>query len=247
STPGEVALKRAVGHSLVGFGAPLCFLPPGLGITPNAQVTYGIQELALYDPMIPNAYFSAWKGLTHQVAGNPNDSAYCPVVTTADQARLYGVHFVLEQAGSPGPIGAVFDRRIGDEDLYRIPDAAAATLTPVTVIGRFPADSGAGTAVAVHHPDPASWKMVTDAAGSQVLRLRLTDVPGWHASIDGRSVPIHSFAGLMLQVNVPPGAHTVELHYWPATFTAGIALASLATAGLTIALLVGRFSRRRPG
>jgi uncharacterized membrane protein YfhO len=99
--------------------------------------------------------------------------------------------------------------------------------------------------VAVSHPNPASWRMMTDVATPQVLRLRLTDVPGWHASIDGRPVPLSRFAGVMLQVDVPAGKHTVDLYYWPATFTFGIVLAAGAAAGLIASLIVSRARRRR--
>jgi uncharacterized membrane protein YfhO len=97
----------------------------------------------------------------------------------------------------------------------------------------------------VTHPDPASWKLVADADSPQVLRLRLTDVPGWHASIDGRPVPLKSFAGLMLQLEVPAGRHTVELHYLPATFTTGLVLAAGAVVGLAGAFSVSWYRRRR--
>jgi len=40
--------------------------------------------------------------------------------------------------------------------------------------------------------------------------------------------------------DVPSGSHKVELHYWLATFTVGIAIASLALIGLLVALLVSR-------
>ena len=244
-TPAEVAFQRSVGQSTVGFGAPLCFYPPGLGIPPNAQLAYGVTELSIYDPMIPNAYFTSWRNLTHQAAGNADDSAYCPVVTTTAQARLYGVSFVLERAGTPGPRGSVFDKKIGDEALYRIPAAASATISPLSVTGKLPGIHAHGMPVPVTHPDPASWELVTHASSRQVLRLRLTDVPGWHASIDGRGVPLQRFAGVMLQVEVPPGRHTVKLYYWPATFTVGIVLAGCALFGLVAALVIERI-RRRP-
>ena len=59
-TSAVVALKGAVGSSVVGLGGSLCFFPPGLGIPENAQLAYGVQELAVYDPMIPSAYYSSW-------------------------------------------------------------------------------------------------------------------------------------------------------------------------------------------
>ena len=245
STPAVAALKTTVGSSLVGLGGFLCFLPPGLGIPENAQIAFGVRELAIYDPMIPSAYYSSWRSVSGTSPGIPNDSVYCPGIDTATVARLYGVSFVLERAGTPGPQGGVFDKTVGDEDLYRIPDASAATTTPLAVDGRLPSDSAPGTPVAVTHPDPASWKMVSDADSRQVLRLRVTDVPGWHASIDGRPVPLQTFAGLMLQLKVPAGRHTIELHYWPATFTTGLVLAACAVVGLAGASAVSWERRRR--
>jgi hypothetical protein len=244
-TPAVVALKSTVGSSVVGLGGSLCFFPPGLGIPENAQLAYGIQELALYDPMIPSAYYSSWKTLTHESAGIPSDSVYCPGVNDAELARLYGISYVLERAGTPGPQGGEFDKAVGDEDIYRIPDAAAATLTPLPPGGKLPADDAPSTPVPVTHPNPASWKLVTEADSPQVLRLRLTDVPGWHASIDGRPVPLRRFAGVMLQVEVPPGHHTVELRYWPASLTVGIVLASGAVVSLLVAFVIEGRRRRR--
>jgi hypothetical protein len=244
-TPAVVALKSAVGSSLVGLGGSLCVLPPGLGIPENAQLAYEVQELALYDPMIPSAYYSSWRAVSRVSPGLPDDSVYCPGISSTELARLYGVSYVLERAGTPGPRGSVFDRAIGDEDLYRIPDAGLATLTPLTVHDHLPADDTRGTPITVSHADPASWKVVSDADSPQVLRLRLTAVPGWHASVDGRPVPLQRFAGVMLQVEVPAGHHIIELYYWPATFTTGLVLAGCAAAGLVGAAAVGLLRRRR--
>ncbi len=244
-TPSEVALKKAVGPSVVGLGSSSCILAPGLGIPQNAQVPYGIQELTLYDPMIPSSYYSSWRAVSTASAGLPNDSVYCPGLSTVALARLYGVSFVLERAGTPGPPGSTLDLALGDEDLYRVPEAAAATLTPLGAAGGLPADTAPGTPVSVTHPDPATWNLVTRADVPQVLRLRLTDVPGWHATIDGRPVSLQPFAGVMIQLPVPAGRHTVELHYWPAAFSRGILLAGLAVVGLAAAALIS-WVRRRP-
>ena len=104
---------------------------------------------------------------------------------------------------------------------------------------------GATVRVAVRHPDPDSWKLTTDKDSPQVLRLRLTDVPGWHASIDGHPLKLYPFAGIMLQALVPPGHHTIELHYWPTTFTEGIVLALCSALGLLLVLLLSWLRRRR--
>jgi uncharacterized membrane protein YfhO len=77
--------------------------------------------------------------------------------------------------------------------------------------------------------------MTTRAATPGVLRLHLTDVPGWNASIDGRPLPLLEFSGIMLQARIPPGRHVIELRYWPKAFSVGIAIAFVALAALTAA------------
>ena len=87
--------------------------------------------------------------------------------------------------------------------------------------------------------------MVTNSATKSVLRLRLSNVPGWHATIDGKPVDVDPFARIMLQVRVPPGRHVVDLHYWPNTFSIGIIFAFCAVLGLAILLILSRVLSRR--
>jgi hypothetical protein len=243
-TPAEVALEDAVGPSVVGVGVRSCIVPAQLAIPQDVNVAYGVHEFDDYDPIIPKDLFISWQNATGQPAGGGNPvSVFCPAVTSATQARRYGLGFVLEPAGNPGPQGAVFDRRVGDESLYRIPGASAATLTSLEG-GSLPAAAAPGTPVNVTHPDPASWKIVTDSASPQVLRLHLTAVPGWHATIDGRALPLSRLSGAMLQARLPAGRHTVELNYWPDTFSIGLGLAACSVVGMVVAL---GLSRRRRG
>ncbi len=79
----------------------------------------------------------------------------------------------------------------------------------------------------------------------QILRLRLVDVPGWHATIDGKPLQLIRFAGVMLQARIPPGHHTIELQYWPDTFTAGIVVAMVTVVALVLALALGHHRRTR--
>ncbi|MGD0394631.1 MAG: YfhO family protein, partial [Acidimicrobiales bacterium] len=102
-----------------------------------------------------------------------------------------------------------------------------------------------GKPLTVTYPDAASWKIVTHAATPQVLRLRLTDVPGWHASIDGRPLPLTPYNQVMLQARVPAGIHTIKLHYWPGAFTAGIVLAALTLVGLMAVSIGGKWRSLR--
>lgn len=244
-TPAEVALKQAVGNALVGFGTRSCSVPGDFGIVQDVNVAYGVQEFDVYDPVAPRALFRSWQAATGQPGGLGNPiSVFCPAVTSSAAARRFGVGFVLEPAGARGPSGAPFDRRVGDESLYRIPGAAPATVSPVSG-GSASSSAGDGTPVTVVHPGPASWKIVVDADTPQTLHLHLAAVPGWYATIDGRPLPLRTLEGAMLQARVPAGHHTVELHYWPRAFTVGIGLALGAALCLAGALVVSR--RRSTG
>ncbi len=238
------SLRRAVGDHVLAFGKSSCFVPPTLGILPEANILYGIHEFDAYDPMTPYAYFTSWYANTGGSAGvYVPPSAFCPAVTTAADARLYGVGFVLEPGGGPGPSGAIFVERVGAESLYEIPGAAAATVTPLGPDGRLPATRAPGTPVAMISPSPSTRQVTVHTDRPAVLRLRLTDVAGWHATIDGRPLALTRFAGIMLEAVVPPGRHVVVLHYWPTSFTVGLAMAG--TCAVVLALAFGWPLRRR--
>ena len=186
-------LLRTIGNSTVGFGTFTCYDGPAvtaLGILPEANSLYGIHEFDFYDPVLPRAYLQSWAEVSSSRGGVPIYNSFCPVLTTAEQARRFGVEYVLELAGHSGPTGAIFVRSIDDEALYRIPGSAPATLTPLASDDRLPPDDALGTPVNVDHPSPSSWKVTTTGDNMQVLRLRLTDEPGWHATIDGRPLAL---------------------------------------------------------
>jgi hypothetical protein len=242
-SPAARTLQRTVGASLVGLGSPACYLSAGLGILPNANILYGVHQLAAYDPLLPSRYYSSWTALTGRSAGYPSYARYCPGVTSASLARLYGVSYVLEPSGAPGPTGATYVETLDDEALFHVTGSASATMTPLTPGAGIPGVSAVGTPVAVAHPDPATWRIESRSTAPQLLRLRLTDVPGWHATIDGRPLALRPFAGIMMQAVIPPGRHVVEVGYWPSRFTAGLVLAALGLVCALVALAAGPVRR----
>ncbi len=239
-TPTVRELAYIVGSDTVAFGSTRC----GLGIVPNVNDVYGVHELAVYDPIIPKDYFSAWRADSGTAGGSNEYNLFCPVVTSATVAREFGVSYVLEAAGEPGPVGSVYVRRLGDEDLYRIPGSGEATVEPLSA-GKLPPIDLVGTPVAVDHPSPSRWHLTTSSKSPQVLRLHLTDTPGWQSTIDGKPLKLESYAGMMLQARIPAGDHTIELNYWPHTFTEGIVVALASATGLLGLLVVASIHKRR--
>ena len=193
-TATETALHKAVGNSIVGFGST-CWYPPALGIPPDLNAMFGVHEFDSYDPLTPQSLFTSWELSTGEQP-RPNGvfayivplSMFCPLIETTATARLYGIQYVLEPKGKNGPPGSVFVEKVGGEGLYRIPGASVATVSPLGRHRALPPTDAPAKPLAVTYPDAASWKLHTHSATPQILRLRLTDVPGWHA-VDRRETP----------------------------------------------------------
>ncbi len=218
-----------------------------MGFDPNVNDVYGVHELDVYDPIIPKDYFSAWPADTGSSPGLPFYNLFCPTVASTSEAREFGVGYVLEPSGQPGPAGSVFVRRFTNEALYRIPGSGAATVTPLSH-GGLPPDNAPGKPIPVQHATPSQWELKTSSGAPRVLRLHLTNVPGWHASMDGKPLALEGYAGMMLQARIPAGDHTIVLHYWPETLTYGIVLALCSIVFLAALLVVSsRRHRNRAG
>jgi hypothetical protein len=245
-TPAVRSFVRTVGTARVGFGEFTCFLGPdisGLGLLPESNILFGVHQFDIYDPILPRTYVQSWAQVSRSPAAAPVYNSFCPRVVTAAEARRYGIQFVLEPDGAAGPTGALFVRRIGDEALYRIPGSSDGVLVPVGRAGTSAPADAAGRPVVVSQTAPSSFRIATSAEHSAVLRLRITDVPGWHATIDGHPLAVTSFAGAMIEAAIPPGHHVVELHYWPTLFTLGIVVALVAVLVLATVLLLAAFRR----
>ena len=247
ATPAVKHLERIVGSSVVGLGQADC-LNENLGISPNANILFGIHEYAVYEPLLPSRYYTSWAELTGTSGGYTSLSRFCPAFTSASLARRFGVSYVLDHHGAPGPSGAVFVTTIANEDLYKVPGAGIATVVP-TAQDHSSTDTHTGTVVPqVNHPEPGAWQIVTTAGHAQDLRLRLTDVPGWHATLDGRPLGLRPYGDIMLQATVPAGHHVVTVRYFPTSFVFGLILAAIGILG-SVAMLsfrpISRWWHRR--
>jgi hypothetical protein len=236
--PNVVALQRAVGSSLVGLGNSK-FGGVGLGLPPDTNAPYGINEFAEYDPITPKSWFTSWVAANGTLPGVSGVFVFAPGIKDARIARRYGVSYVLEPTGSRLP-GGTFVRRIGSEDLYRVSGSSRATLVPATASGTLPAVDSQGEAVPIQWLSPSKAQVKTDSSSAQVLRLRVASLPGWHATIDGRALPLTPYLTMMFQAHVPPGHHVIELTYWPTRFTDGIAIAAVTVVAIVVVGIIGR-------
>ena len=247
-TAAVIALQRYVGSSLVGLGVnQKDFGGLGLGFAPDTNIAFGIHEFAEYDPIAPLSYFKVWGGFNGTASGVPGVYDFIPGIPSATVARRYGVSYVLARAGVAGPSGSTFVAHLGSEDLYHIPGVATATLVPASASGAWPPIDARGTPVHVEWPSPSQIRIVTDSRSPQVLRLRVASFPGWKATIDGKTLPLATYLSMMLQAQIPPGSHVIELRYWPTRFSEGLVIAACTVLALLVASLVVWRRRRARG
>ena len=240
TTAAERAYQQAVGPARVGFfKCPSLVQQPNLGILAEANSAYAVSELAAYDPVVPKAWFHAWGAATGQpgVIGINN---FCASVDSVGLAREFGVGYVLVPAGSPAPSGAVLATTIQGVGVWRVPGAGLVTA------GRPGAAlEAAGTPLPYTWAAPNRLQATVDAAGTRSVHFHISDMPGWHATVDGRPVAVRSWARAMLAVTVGPGRHRIVLTYEPAAWTWGLWIA-LVTAAALLAAAAGwdRLGRR---
>jgi hypothetical protein len=233
-TPAIARLEAVVGSGLVGVdtGTPTQTRKMAhAGFYPEANLGYGLAEFAAYDPVIPQAYFL-------RTGGPPLVE---PDIDSAALARRYGIAWILQptRLDLAPPPDTRYVASFAGERLYAVSGASRFSL--VADVG-----SGAtGTVSSVEHPVTSSWSFTIDAAAPSQLVLRVTDYPGWHATIDGRALPLSLYKGVMMKAPVPAGRYLVHVWYMPKRLVIGTWLALAALAAL-FAWAAWPLVRRRP-
>lgn len=253
-TPALTALKQTVGTHLFGIDGPrarctsaaeVCGLRSwnGVGIYPEMNLGYGLTELAMHDPIIPEAYFEDFP-IAHDDRVGPGVNLFAPTITSVALARLYGVHYVLVAPPNPIPTGMVLKRVIIVHgvhlDVVSVPNSHRFSLTanPRTSAGTKKSDGSAPPEDRVTdatHPNDTSYVLKLRTPEPAKLTIRVTDEPGWHLIANGHALSLHHAPGDLMSANLPAGTSRVTLSYQPTLLTVGESLAVISL----IALVVG--------
>ena len=89
-----------------------------------------------------------------------------------------------------------------------------------------------------------SGKVVVDARRDALLVLSQDWEPGWHATVDGKSVPVLRTNGLVIGLTVPRGRHVVRIVFRPPGLRVGALVTLLAVLALVLAAPLISFVRR---
>src|SRR5579875_176714 len=236
STPAIEELHHIVGSALVGVddNVPATveqFVP--VGFYPEVNVAYGIAEFTGHDPVLPQLYFRAFAPA--EAKGGPG--FFEPDITSVAKARRYGIGYILAApAAAPVP-GARLVARVAGDPLYAVPGASRLSLVPAT--------GSSGRLLEVRHPSSSEWDSVTSTTGPARLVVRVSAVPGWHATIDGHPARLVRTDEVMWSLALPPGRHRVRVWYLPDRIAEGVAMA--AGGALLLAALGGAGWWRRRG
>jgi Bacterial membrane protein YfhO len=159
---------------------------------------------------------------------------------TGPDARIYSnpaalprAFMVDRQVEAPGPDAAL---AAVTSESFRPRDAAVVE-RPIRGLG----GSSGGSAGSARIDELERERVVVRTSAAHPALLVLTDpwYPGWKATVDGKSAPIHRVDYLLRGVQVPAGAHSVEFRYQPASWRAGWIVSLLALLGLGSTALVG--------
>lgn len=241
-TSGDTSYEHLVGSARVGFGrCPSLQAQPNLGILVEANSAFGVAEFASYDPVVPTTYFEAWGRATGQpgVTGAGN---FCPSITSAALARQFGVSYVLTPPAATVPFGMHQVATLDGEDLLHVPGSGLITVGPPSAAPGAPE-----TVLANRSSDPNAITANVDLSHPSTVRFRVTNMPGWQASVDGHPLQLHTWDDTMLSANLGPGKHHLTLIYRPKAFDVGLLLSSICAMMLVMGVLVSRRSRHTKG
>lgn len=245
STRAEQELLRIVGDQRLGLvKCTSVGVMPSLGIVPEANDAYHLREVAAYDPIVPMKYFTGWAAVSGQSEPAPR-GVFCPSLSSANLARFFGVSYVLGANGTATPSGMSRVADIGGETLYKVNAAGIVTMGRTRT--RASGESR-GTVVPVHVVNGGTLEFDAKVTRATAVRIHVTDVPGWTATVDGRALSLKPVRDLSFSATLPPGRDRVTLAYWPQLFTVGLVAAgvglSVLCAGGVVVLLRTRASRR---
>ena len=236
-TAAEARLISIVGSGLLGMdnGDPgnLRDFGPRVGLLPEVNIGYGLRLFAIHDPVVPYAYFTSWPLPVQPTTGGV--SLFVPDVDSAALAQRYGITYIIAKPGLAPPAGTVRVATLGGQVLYRVPGAARFTFSP---------GAGRASVTSVEGSATTSLTLRTTSTARRRLVLRVTAVPGWHATVDGHSAALSTYEGVMESVTLPPGTHKVRLWYLPQRLVVGTIAAFASVFSVLCASVVFAVRRR---
>ena len=233
--PGEEFLRRTV----VPAVPPLARYAPGRGrIGPiDASLYLKLENTDGYAALPISDYMRYFRTMNRD---NPKLRDGLNVLAYVSDSRLVRNASPLPRAYFPKSITDVKDAAQAREALRALdPHSGSFVLAPHEPIQQDPA----ATAQILSH-DEESYRIAYRAASPSLLRLSVPHYPGWHASLNGRELPLAKVDVALMGVVVPAGEGEVLFEFRNDSLRLGAAI-SLAGLIALCALLAAPYVRAR--
>ncbi len=246
-------------------GAPYRMAAIGMAFIPNVSTMYEVEDVRGYDPMTSLALHDTYPlWCVHQpVFFNRIDDAARPFLS------FLNVKYVLAAPDDPTPPGWRVLASTSGGRLVQNPNALERAFIPHEVLAQpdavprlaamaaIPDFARRGLLDAWPGKPSGAWlpngdgRLSIAAYRGDFLGLDIradrelvvgTSIPawkGWVARLDGSPIPLLRYNHAFLGATVPPGHHSLELRYRPASLLIG-AILSLATGGMLLAFFLRR-------
>jgi hypothetical protein len=154
--------------------------------------------------------------------GEYTDPAY-ELVKEVDNFRYYRFLHALPRAYLVPNIVEVLDAAAAAKRLAAPDFEYGTTALVVGDTGLASTDELAeGETAVMQNRTANSVTLLVTAVQPRFLVVSETNYPGWEAEIDGQPTEIYQTNVALRGLVVPPGSHTVTMHFRPATFYAGV-------------------------
>jgi hypothetical protein len=237
-------LRANIGHERilpVNQRWSLYTAPPAV-LPPNAALVYGLHDVQGYDSLFTGQYKSFANGFALPNRMGTLDASPPEVGNM--------VFFQNARAANVGVLGAAIAIGLPSDSPGYSADSLPATAPLPTsddtmTLYALPPHPARAHLQTADVPDAVTWnedspdrvQLSVNAPRPDTLGLDDQFYPGWQATIDGKSTPVHrqDAAPVFRAVDVPAGSHTVAFTYRPASIHVGLYLACFATACLAFA------------
>lgn len=183
-----------------------------------------------FDPFLPQAYFDLM-----QQRGKPWTNRHFRLPLTPEALDLFGVRYIVSARTAEQ-----FAELSGAPERFRLLGPADSAILVFEHVGAKPTYGWDGDlAVHVWNPEHRRFQVRNTATAPATFRLTEQYYPGWTATIDGNPARIERCQRAFQCVQILPGNHAVEFHYWPRSLTAGAVVSTFST-GILVLLLLRR-------
>jgi Bacterial membrane protein YfhO len=214
-------LTREVGRSgrVLGLGGEL---------PPNTLMRYGLADVRNYDSVELERSLDWFAPLyeddaTRSARTSRRMITWSGVLRSLDRLREARV-LAIVAATPPPPESFKRVDHVGNVWVARLPRAAFAT-----------SESSQAQSFVKQEPGLITIKTYTDV--DDMIRVPVTFDPGWHATVDGRSVVISPDRGAFLAAHIPEGAHTITFTYRPLEVLVPLGISVIALGVVLFALV----------